>query len=164
MSSEPTTAPSSARPLSHGVARAGLGLFAGGFGLAAMAWAFQPSPPPVQGTQDPSQASRVTTLGGGVSADSNRSMIAVTGVDVTGVSVLYLIDTESKHLAVYQASGGSGGTQGVKLVGARDISLDLQLEGFNDKTEYKGRPLRFKDLEKRFSGLESNGASSSSDD
>ncbi len=162
---EPTAASQPSGTLSNGVARAGLGILAAGFGLAAMAWAFQPgSQPGFQGVQDPSQASRVTTLGGGVSADSNRDMIAVTGVDVTGVSVLYLIDTKSKHLAVYQASGGSGGTQGVKLVGARDISLDLQLEGFNDKTEYKGRPLRFKDLEKRFSGLESGGENPSSED
>ena len=91
-------------------------------------------------------------------------MIAVTGVDITGVSVLYLIDTKSKHLAVYQASGGAGGTQGVKLVGARDISLDLQMDGFNDKTEYKGRSLTHKDLEKQFSrqGLDNGNPSSDS--
>ena len=48
-------------------------------------------------------------------------MIAVTGVDVTGSSILYLIDTESRHLAVYQAQGGASGTQQIKLVGARNI-------------------------------------------
>ncbi|MCB9908002.1 MAG: hypothetical protein H6830_09815 [Planctomycetes bacterium] len=122
-------------------------------GLGALAMAFSPTSSTLaaQGTP-PGGASRVTSQVGGTSADSNRDMIAVTGVDITGVSVLYLVDTKTKHLAVYQASGGAGGTQGVKLVGARDISLDLQLDGFNDKTEYRGHPLKHKDLEKRFSG------------
>ncbi|MEZ6005728.1 MAG: hypothetical protein R3F33_16285 [Planctomycetota bacterium] len=126
-----------------------------GLGLGALAWAARPV------SQNDGGASRVTTVGGGATADSNNDMIAVTGVDVTGVSVLYLIDTKSKKLAVYQASGGSGGTQGIKLVGARNIALDLQLDGFNDKTEYKGRPLRFQDLQKRFegSGLTVDGSS-----
>src|SRR5262245_12896136 len=43
-------------------------------------------------------------------ADSNGTMIAVTGVDVTGGSLLYLIDTASRHLSVYQATGGTAST------------------------------------------------------
>jgi hypothetical protein len=78
-------------------------------------------------------------------ADSNGSMIAVTGLDVTGASLLYLVDTENKQLAVYQAVGGSRSMQGLKLVGARRIDLDLQLDGFNDHSEYT-----FKELEKEF--------------
>ncbi|MCA9001641.1 MAG: hypothetical protein KDB61_06950 [Planctomycetes bacterium] len=121
-----------------------------GGALAALGWALEP---PQGETTNP--ASRITVTGStGSSSDSNQDMIAVTGVDQTGVSVLYLVDTKTKHLAVYQASGGSGGTQGLKLVGARNIALDLQLDGFNDKTETKGRPLRYKDLEKKFSGLD----------
>ncbi|MFT4647412.1 MAG: hypothetical protein ACI9X4_000624 [Glaciecola sp.] len=110
-----------------------------------------------QGVEPGASARISTTSSAGASSDSNRDMIAVTGVDVTGVSVLYLIDTKTKHLAVYQASGGSGGSQGVRLVGARNIGLDLELDGFNDKTENKGRPLRYKDLEKQFSGLDASG-------
>ena len=77
-------------------------------------------------------------------------MIAVTGIDITGASVLYIIDTINPHLAVYQASGGSGSSQGIKLVGARKIELDLMLDGLNDKSEFK-----YKDLEEQFaeSGL-----------
>ena len=82
-------------------------------------------------------------------SDSNGSMIAVTGVDLTGSSVLYLIDTEAKQLACYQATGGSSSTQGVKLVGARRIDLDLQLHGFKDKSEYT-----YRELEEQFSALE----------
>ena len=72
-------------------------------------------------------------------------MIAVTGTDLTGSSILYLIDTENRQLAIYQATGGSEATQGVRLVGARKIDLDLQLVGFNDKSQYT-----YEELEKRF--------------
>ena len=78
-------------------------------------------------------------------ADSNKNMIAVTGIDLTGSSVLYLIDTEKKQLAVYQANGGGEPTQSLRLVGARRIDLDLQIEGFNDKSQYS-----YEALQKRF--------------
>lgn len=93
---------------------------------------------------------------GGATSDSNNRMIAVTGLDLTGQSVLYLVDTQEMQLACYQATGGAGGTQGVRLVGARRIELDLMLDGFNDKTEdQKGNSLPFKALLKQFqdSGL-----------
>jgi len=86
----------------------------------------------------------------GMAADSNNRMIAVTGVDITGQSVLYVIDSVNPHLAVYQASGGASGTQNIKLVAARRIDLDLQLDGFNDKTTLDGRPLSYQELEARF--------------
>lgn len=78
-------------------------------------------------------------------SDSNGQMIAVTGIDLTGSSVLYLVDTQNRQLAIYQANGGSDSTQGVKLIGARRIDLDLKLYGLNDKSEYS-----FEELEKRF--------------
>jgi hypothetical protein len=72
-------------------------------------------------------------------------MIAVTGMDVTGASILYLVDTEKKQLAIYQANGGGESTQGLKLVGARKIDLDLQVVGYNDRSQYS-----YEDLQKRF--------------
>ncbi|MFT7678022.1 MAG: hypothetical protein ACI8QC_002008 [Planctomycetota bacterium] len=99
-----------------------------------------------QETDDP----RYLPTPAGGNADSNQDMIAVTGVDLTGTSVLYLVDTRTKQLVVYQASGGGKSTQGVRLVGARNISLDLRLDGFNDKTESGGRPLSYKQLEEQF--------------
>ena len=96
-----------------------------------------------------SQAQPVLSAGG-ATADSNGRMIAVTGLDLTGQSVLYLVDTEAMQLACYQATGGSGSTQGVRLVGARRIDLDLMLDGFNDKTEDSGKPMGYRTLEKRF--------------
>ena len=77
--------------------------------------------------EPPSQV--LPTLSAGGTADSNGSMIAVTGVDITGQSILYLIDTETKQICAYQASGGSSSTQGIKFVGARRIDLDLELDG-----------------------------------
>ena len=61
---------------------------------------------------------------------------AATGIDVTGSSVLYLVDTERRQLAVYQAQGGTKSTMNVRFVGARNIDLDLQVNGYNDKSEY----------------------------
>ena len=107
-------------------------------GLAGLGLAFRA---PASAPQ-PQERRPIPTISSGGNADSNNRMIAVTGMDVTGQSVLYLVDTESKQLAVYQASGGASSTQGVKLVGARNIGLDLLLDGFNDKTsDNQGKPL-----------------------
>jgi hypothetical protein len=108
-----------------------------------------------QGTgDDGAQVFRQPTMPPGLSipafgtSDSNGQMIAVTGIDITGSSILYLIDTKGRHLAVYQANGGTESTQGLRLVGARRIDLDLELEGYFDKSEY-----RYRDLQKQFSEL-----------
>ena len=74
-------------------------------------------------------------------SDSNGSMIAVTGVDVTGGSILYLVDTESRHLTVYQATGGTRSTMNLKWVGARNIDLDLAVDGWNDESQYTYKEL-----------------------
>ena len=93
-------------------------------------------------TQAPQVLPGLSAIG---TADSNNRMIAVTGIDLTGSAVLYVIDTENPHIAVYQAQGGSSGSQGIKLVAARNVSLDLQLDGFNDQSQYS-----FKELQKKF--------------
>jgi len=69
-------------------------------------------------------------------------MIAVTGSDLTGAMVLYVIDTETKHLAVYKASAGAKSSQGIRLVAARRIGLDLELDGYNDRSEHSYKELR----------------------
>ncbi len=110
-----------------------------GCALAAIGLARAP-----QGGGDPggTEVSQVLGLGGGAAADSNNRMIAVTGSDITGASVLYLVDTQSMRLAVYQARGGGDKMQEVKLVGARRIDLDLSLHGFNDASEFSYEELR----------------------
>ena len=108
-------------------------VLAAGFALVAIGLA--------RGAQSPPQSQTVSAPVI-ATADSNNRMIAVTGIDVTGSSILYLVDTVNYHLAVYQANGGSASTQGVKLVGARRIDLDMQLDGLNDKSKYTYRDLR----------------------
>ncbi|MCB9891236.1 MAG: hypothetical protein H6833_06295 [Planctomycetes bacterium] len=90
--------------------------------------------PAVQQDPEPEPFSGFSVAGG--STDSNGDMIAVTGVDLTGTSILYLIDTRLKQLAVYQAQGGSKNTRRIVLVGARRIDYDLELQGYNDESEY----------------------------
>lgn len=70
-------------------------------------------------------------------AASANGFVAVTGSYGVGTSVLYLIDTVNRQLAVYEARGGSAEQRRVVLVGARRIDLDLQLRGYNDRSEYE---------------------------
>lgn len=79
-------------------------------------------------------------------ADSNSSMIAVTGEFGNGTSVLYLIDTESRNMAVYRSMSGSS----VELVAARNVDFDLKLESYNDKTDPDYHPTRLKEQFSRF--------------
>ncbi len=117
-------------------------LFAGGL-LAALGFALG------QDDGGLGDQTMVPMAPGGATADSNGSMIAVTGTDMTGAMVLYVIDTETKQLAVYQASAGAKSTQGIKLIAARKIGLDLELHGYNDKSEHT-----YKELRERFDKIE----------
>ncbi len=124
--------------------------FAGGLLVAWLpSWAPLTALRPAQGGAGGDAAQQAQTRSimqpSGGTADSNGRMIAVTGTDLTGASILYLVDTENEQLVIYQASGGSSSGQGVELIGARRISLDLMLDGFNDKSDYS-----YKDLRKQF--------------
>lgn len=81
-------------------------------------------------------------------SDSNGRMIAVTGIDVTGTSVLYVIDTIDKRLSIYQADGGGKSTAGVRWIGARNIGYDFEVDGWNDRSE-----VSYKELRGRFESL-----------
>ena len=74
----------------------------------------------------------------GGSTDSNNRMIAVTGTIGSGVSVLYVIDTQNGNLAVYQCKGGKS----IALVAARNIEWDLKIEAFHDESVYRPRELK----------------------
>ena len=74
----------------------------------------------------------------GGATDSNNRMIAVTGTVGSGVSVLYVIDTESGNLAVYQCKGGKS----IALVAARNIEWDLKIQAFHDESLYSPKDLR----------------------
>lgn len=76
---------------------------------------------------------------------SANGFLAVTGSYGVGTSVMYLVDTVNRQLAVYEARGGSAEQRRIVLVGARRLDLDLQLHGYNDRSEYE-----YSDLEKLF--------------
>lgn len=126
-----------------------------------------PPPAPAPGTAIPgsgTEAPMVYPDDGGQAAVGN-GFLAVTGSYGVGTSVLYLVDTVHRQLAVYEARGGAGAQRRVVLVGARRIDLDLQLEGYNDQSEYDYSALRDlfrkrgrKDAEPS-TGLESPGTS-----
>ncbi|MBL8724139.1 MAG: hypothetical protein JNK49_08835 [Planctomycetes bacterium] len=122
-----------------------------------------PAPTPTTGTPAPEAAMVYPDDGG--QAVAGHGFLAVTGSYGIGTSVLYLVDTERRQLAVYEARGGAGAQRRIVLVGARKIDLDLQLEGYNDQSEYDYSSLRElfrkrgrKDQEPR-TGLENPGSS-----
>ena len=93
----------------------------------------------------PTKSGPLLIEGGSGSSATANDMIAVTGSYGVGTSVLYLVDTKTKQLAVYEARGGSRNSRRLVLVGARRIDLDLQLEGYNDESDFS-----FAELQKRF--------------
>ena len=74
----------------------------------------------------------------GGATDSNNRMIAVTGTIGSGVSVLWVIDSVDRQLAVYQCRGGKS----VELVAARRIEWDLKIDQFHDESLYDPESLR----------------------
>ena len=82
-------------------------------------------------------------------AMSATNMLAVTGRVATDTSVLYVIDTDKKQMAVYSAFGGHR----VRFVGARKIKYDFELIEFNDETpqDFRVNALarKFRDAQKK---------------
>mgnify|MGYP007059416418 FL=1 len=103
-----------------------------------------PPPAPVPAPATPEEQPIVYTEEGSVGTGAN-GFVAVTGSYGVGTSVLYLIDTENRQLAVYEARGGSAEQRRIVLVGARRIDLDLQLHGYNDRSEFE-----YDDLQRLF--------------
>jgi hypothetical protein len=114
-----------------------------GFGLTALGLFTEPAEPRQQDPPvvDPGPATFSPSTSSFGTADSNDQMIAVTGIDVTGSSILYVIDTQHRQLAVYQANSGSATTMGLRFVAGRNIDLDLQVWGYNDKSEHSYRQM-----------------------
>ena len=94
-------------------------------------------------------------------ADGGRRYVAVAGPYQAGVSLLYVLDQETQHLAVYEAKGGAPNSHEVVLVGVRNIQLDTLLDAFNDESDYTYQQLKAF-LEKRGVSTEENPSGSSS--
>ncbi|MCH2112394.1 MAG: hypothetical protein MK213_06010 [Planctomycetes bacterium] len=69
-------------------------------------------------------------------ADSGHRYVAATGPYQNGVSLLYVLDQKTQHVAVYEAQGGAPNSHEITFVGSRNIALDLLLDGFNDSSPY----------------------------
>ena len=72
----------------------------------------------------------------GAGEDANRDIVALTGQIGSGVEVLYLVDTRTRHLSVYRVHGGKR----IELVAARNCTYDLRLETLNDNSPELLRP------------------------
>ena len=116
-----------------GLALAGLGLFSQSPAVGGSATAAPQT--------TPTQTTTFVAPPAYGDSDGNRDLIAVTGPDQTGSGVLYVIDTQRRQLACYQAAGGSGSQAGIRFLGARRIDLDLQVEGYNDQSKHSFREL-----------------------
>ena len=101
-----------------------------------------PPPAPAVPAESPPAAPVVYPEESGGNAAAANGFVAVTGSYGVGTSVVYLFDTVNRQLAVYEARGGSAEQRRIVLVGARKIDLDLQLEGYNDRSEYEYQKLK----------------------
>lgn len=82
------------------------------------------------------------------------NMIAVTGLIGSGVSVLYVIDTEKKQLAVYNAAGGKE----IRFVAARRIKYDLELKTWKDASDPRLHPDNLRKVWEAEKGAQDTGA------
>ncbi len=76
---------------------------------------------------------------GSATVASNGRFIAATGSVGSGMSVLWLIDTEARRLVVY---GTSAMGKSVELRAARNIEWDLRLNEYNDDSQYMAEDLK----------------------
>lgn len=76
---------------------------------------------------------------GGNTAVGNQRMIGATGSVGSGMSVFWVLDTESKRLAVY---GTNSLGKNIELRAARNVTWDLALEELNDDSQYKVEDLK----------------------
>jgi hypothetical protein len=75
---------------------------------------------------------------GGGSISWNQDVLAATGTVGSGMSVLWLVDTKKRRLAVY---GTSSMGKDVELRAARNIEWDFKLDEYNDVSQYNSDDL-----------------------
>jgi len=88
----------------------------------------------------PAEAQQAATgnYGGGTVASNNR-FIAATGSVGSGMSVLWLVDTEGKRVLVY---GTNNLGKDIEFRAARNVEWDLKLEFLNDDSQYQVEDLK----------------------
>lgn len=88
---------------------------------------------------EPAAAQQAPGSYGGNTVGSNNRMIGATGSVGSGMSVFWLLDTETKRLAVY---GTNSLGKNIELRAARNVTWDLALEELNDDSQYKVEDLK----------------------
>ena len=83
-------------------------------------------PPPVQTEPPTAPPEQIVYTEEHSNSASANGFVAVTGSYGVGTSVMYLVDTVNRQLAVYEARGGSPGQHSIVLIGARRLDLDHQ--------------------------------------
>ena len=90
------------------------------------------------GRVEPAEAQQSPSSYAGGTVAMNQKMIAATGSVGSGMSVLWLIDTEKRRLLVY---GTNSMGKSVELRAARNIEWDFRLEEYHDDSQYKAEDL-----------------------
>ena len=76
---------------------------------------------------------------GGGTVSSNNRFIAATGSVGSGMSVLWLVDTEGKRVLVY---GTNNLGKDIEFRAARNVEWDLKLDFLNDDSQYQVEDLK----------------------
>jgi hypothetical protein len=76
---------------------------------------------------------------GSGTVSSNNRFIAATGSVGSGMSVLWLVDTDGKRVLVY---GTNNLGKDIELRAARNIEWDLRLDEYMDDSQYKAEDLK----------------------
>ena len=85
--------------------------------------------------------------------------IVRTAASSTGTALLFVLNTESKVMNVYEAEGGSRATRGLAFIASRKIERDSFVTGYNDRSEYS-----YQDLVKRIQLEEARASGPNEDD
>ncbi|MFH0944101.1 MAG: hypothetical protein V2A76_02790 [Planctomycetota bacterium] len=93
------------------------------------------------------------------------SFLLATGSGASGGALLFVLNTRSRVLNVYEAEGGTRATRGLTFVASRKIERDLYVTGYNDKSEYSYQDLveRFRLEETRAKALDDEGGAGTGD-
>jgi hypothetical protein len=87
----------------------------------------------------PAEAQQAPTNYGNATVNANNRFIAATGSVGSGMSVLWLVDTETKRVLVY---GTNNLGKAMEFRAARNIEWDLKLDWLNDESQYNVEDMR----------------------
>jgi hypothetical protein len=93
----------------------------------------------IVGRVGPAQAQQTGSSYAGGTVSANQRYIAATGSVGSGMSVLWIVDTEARRLVVY---GTNSLGKSLELRAARNIEWDLKLDEYNDDSQYKAEDLQ----------------------